>query len=334
MTFGKVKGQARAARILSGMLEGGRVPNALLFTGMDGIGKTLMAVEFARALLCAERQGPAAACGFCSDCLAVDRRIHPDLALVNSQYQALLEEKEPEKQKILHVDTICHVRRDMEMPSMLGRWKIAVIEDAHRMNASAANALLKNLEEPIPRSLWILVTSGREQLPRTIPSRCFAVPFVPLAEAAVRVILEDQGVAPERAAVAAALCEGSASRALELAAGDYPEALYSGPLAAFQAADSLPREGYLARSQVEAALFALSQDLRLKHLQGALPFARVERPLRELVRLRQALRSNADPKVVLTLAGLAVESALRQGPEAPEGAGRSPLAGRSVSSSL
>ena len=308
MNFGKVKGQARAAKLLSGLLESGRVPNALLFAGMDGIGKTLMAVEFARALLCADRS-PQWACGFCPDCLAVDKRIHPDLALVNAQYQAALEEKEPEKQKILHVDTICHVRRDMEMPSMLGRWKIAVIEEAHRMNASAANALLKNLEEPIPRSLWILVTSGREQLPRTIPSRCFAVPFVPLTEAAVRAILEDQGAAPERAAVAARLCEGSASRALELAAGEYPEAFYAGPLAAFQAADSLPREGYLARGQAEAALFALSQDLRLKHLQGALPFARVERPLRELMRLRQALRSNADPKVVMTLAGLAVEDA-------------------------
>jgi DNA polymerase-3 subunit delta' len=309
MNFGRVKGQVRAARILSGLLQSGRIPNALLFTGMDGIGKTLMAVEFARALFCQERKGPGEpACGFCSDCLAVDRRNHSDLALVNGQYQAFLEEKEAEKQKILHVETICHVRRDMEMPSMLGRWKIAIIEDAHRMNSSAANALLKNLEEPIPHSLWILVTSGRDQLPRTIPSRCSAVPFVPLAEPAVRAILEDQGVAPERAAVAAGLCEGSASRALELAAGEYPEALYSGPMAAFEAADSLPRESYLARGQVEAALFALSQDLRLKHLQGGLPFARVERPLRELVRLRQALRSNADPKVVLTLAGLAVES--------------------------
>ncbi len=308
MTFGKVKGQARAAKILSGLLESDRIPNALLFTGMDGIGKTLMAVEFARALLCQDRS-PAGACGFCSDCLAVDRRNHPDLALVNAQYQALLEEKEPEKQKILHIDTICHVRRDMGMPSMLGRWKIAVIENAHRMNASAANALLKNLEEPIPRSLWVLVTSGREQLPRTIPSRCFAVPFAPLADETVRAILEDQGVDPERAEAVAGLGEGSASRALELAAGEYPKALRAGPLAAFQAADNLPREGYLARSQVESALFALSQDLRLKHLQGALSFAQVERPLRELVRLRQALRSNADAKIVLTLAGLAAESA-------------------------
>jgi DNA polymerase-3 subunit delta' len=308
MTFGKVKGQSRAAKILTGMLASGRIPAAMVFHGMEGAGKTLMAVELARALLCGDRKGPAEpACGFCSDCLSVDRRNHPDLALVNAQYQAALLEADAAKQKSLRVGTIRHLRRDMELRSLTGNWKVAVVEDAHTMEIEAANALLKILEEPNAKTLWLLVTSQRERMPRTVLSRCFSVAFAPLCGAMVRQILEDQGIDPARAAVAAELCEGSAGRALELAAGQYPEALYAGPLAAFKAADSLPREGYLARSQVEAALFALSQDLRLKHLQGGLPFARVERPLRELVRLRQALRSNADPKVVLTLAGLAVE---------------------------
>jgi len=191
----------------------------------------------------------------------------------------------------------------------MGNWKIAVVEDAHTLEIESANALLKILEEPNPRTLWILVTSQRERMPRTVLSRCFSVSFAPLASEAVRDILDGQGVAPERAAQVAELCEGSAARALELAAGDYPESLTAGPLAAFAAADDLPREGYLARTQVEAALFALAQDLRLQHLKGELPFARVERPLREIVRLRQALRSNVDPKAVLTLACLAAEEA-------------------------
>jgi len=308
MTFGKVKGQARAAKVLSGILASGRIPAAVVFHGMEGTGKTLMAVEFARTLLCRQRQGgESAACGCCSDCLSVDKRIHPDLAVVNAQYQAALLEGDAAKQKSLRVDTIRHLRRDMEMRSLMGSWKIAVVEDAHTLEIEASNALLKILEEPDPKTLWLLVTSQRERVPRTVLSRCFSVAFSPLPVAVVADILEAEGVAPEEAATAAALCEGSAGRALELAAGEYPQALYAGPLAAFQAADSLPREGYLARGQTEAALFALSQDLRLKHLQGGLSFARVERPLRELVRLRQALRSNADPKVVMTLAGLAVE---------------------------
>ncbi|MBI5241389.1 MAG: hypothetical protein HY926_13025 [Elusimicrobia bacterium] len=310
MNFGKVQGQARAAKTLSGLLAAERIPSALVFHGMEGTGKTLVAVEFAKTLICRDRKGPdRPACGFCTDCLSVDRRIHPDLALVNADYQAALLEADAAKQKSVRVDTVRRVRRDMELSSLTGNWKVAVVEDAHTLEIEAANALLKILEEPNPRTLWVLVTAQRERLPRTVLSRCFSVAFAPLSSVLVRRILEDAGTDPQRAASAAELCEGSASRALELAAGEYPQALQAGPLAAFAAADGLPREGYLARSQAESALFALSQDLRLKHLSGALPFARVERPLRELLRLRAALRANADPRSIMILAGLAAETA-------------------------
>ncbi len=310
MNFGKVQGQGRAARLLCGLLAAERIPSALVFHGMEGTGKALTAVEFAKTLLCRDRRGPSdGACGLCSDCLSVDRRNHPDLSLVNAAYQASLLEADAAKQKSLRVDTVRRVRRDMEMSSLTGNWKVAVLEDAHTMEPEAANALLKILEEPNPRTLWILVTAARERLPRTVLSRCFSVAFAPLSSLLVRKILEDAGTDPERAAAAAELCEGSASRALELAAGEYPGAFRAGPLAAFAAADGLPREGYLARAQAEAALFALSQDLRLRHLSGELSFVRVERPLRELSRLRGALRSNADPRSVMILAGLAAEAA-------------------------
>ena len=308
MTFGAVRAQERAAKVLSGMLETGRIPAAMIFYGPEGTGKALLAIEFAKALLCQKRgQGPA--CGQCRDCQAVDKRIHTDLTVVNAHYQAALLEAEPAKQKTLRVDTIRRLRKDMEMRSLTGGWKIAVMEDAHTLELESANALLKIIEEPNPQILWILATSQRERLPRTVLSRCFSVSCAPLPAAVVAAILEERGVEPHRAAAAAELCEGSAGRALELAAGDYPESLMVGPLAPFEAADGLPREAYLARAEVEAALFALSQDIRLKHLRGARTFAQVERPLRELLRLRQALRCNADPKVVLTLAGLAAEQA-------------------------
>ena len=311
MIFDRVKGQVRAAKVLSGMLATGRIPAAVAFCGMEGTGKTLMAREFAQVLLCQERGAPdRPSCRRCTDCVSVDKGIHPDLTMVNAQYQAGLLEADPAKQKTLRVDTIRHLRKDMEMRSFGGGWKIAIVEDAHTLEIEAANALLKILEEPNPKTLWILATSQRERMPRTVLSRCFSVAFAPLSSAIIQEILEHNGVASERAAVAAALCDGSASRALELAASDYPESILAGPLAAFAAADSLPREAYLARVQVEAALFSLAQALRLKHLQGALPFSRVERPLRELLRLRQALRCNADPKTVLTLAGLASEAVL------------------------
>ena len=309
MIFAKIKGQAPAARVLAGMLQTGRIPPAMLFRGMEGTGKTLMAIEFAKTLLCRERgnfDNPA--CGACSDCLAADKGLHPDLTLVNARYQAALLDEDEAKQKTLRVDTIRRLRKDMEMRSLSGGWKIAIVENAHTLEIEAANALLKILEEPNPRSMWILASSERERLPRTVVSRCFSVLFKPLSVEIVRGILKKRGLSPARAERLAELSEGSASRAMALAASDYPQSLTAGPLAFLEAVTALPREGYLARAQVETALFALAQDLRLRHLSGERNFDQVERPLTEIARLRQALRSNADPKAVLILASLAVQS--------------------------
>lgn len=305
MSFTQAKGQTRAERILSGLLKTGRIPAALLFVGPDGVGKTAIAHDFAKALVCpsaAEGQDP---CGLCGECQAVDRRMHLDVKAVNQDYQTSLNEGEVAKGATLKVDTILHLRHDMEMQSMLGRWKVAVIEDAHTLENESANALLKILEEPPQKTLWILCTSQKERLPKTIPSRCFSIPFSPLPPAVVAAALEREGIPAERAARLAALSEGSVSRARQLALGPgYPESLLELPLSPLTASEGLPKEAYLARAQVEGALYSLSQHLRLRHLDGLVPFSKVERPLRELGRLRQSLRANADPRSVLLLAAL------------------------------
>ena len=113
---------------------------------------------------------------------------------------------------------------------------------------------------------------------------------------------------PKTAKRLAALSDGSAGRALELADDDgLPKD--GGPLAAVTASDGLPKDLAAARVKVERALYSLGQELRRRHLEGESSFSKVEGPLRELSRLRAALRANADPKLILTLASLEAEAA-------------------------
>ena len=253
----------------------------------------------------------------CPSCLQAEKGLDPDIQVVNAAYQASIAQEDPAKQRSIKIDTLRHLIKDFGLRSMFGRWKTAIIEDAHLLVTEAANAMLKSLEEPPARTLWILVTHQSERLLGTIRSRCQRVPFSPLPKETVARFLEDRGCPPEEAASLARRSGGSPGRALALRENPLPDpADWAGdPLAPFRLAETLPRELHLSRPLVEAQLGRMAWHLRGR--EDGLSF-RSRAALRELMSLRKALASNADPRLVLELAALKLQQAAGMGPPSSE----------------
>ena len=200
-----------AARSLLSRPEG--FPHALLVHGPRGIGKHALALNLARGLLCENRRLDGLACGACVGCILAVAGQHPDLMRIE------LLVIDPQEDTIELVDTIAIDRirsltEFVQLTSHRQRAKVAVIAPAERMNAAAANALLKTLEEPPPGTYLILVSDGPGRMPATLSSRCrkLAAPLPTRDESLAW--LSAQGVdAPD---VALAQAAGTPLRALAM----------------------------------------------------------------------------------------------------------------------
>jgi len=184
-----------------GRAQPGAMTHAWLFTGPPGSGRSVAARAFAAALLC-----PSGGCGHCASCHQVLAGTHADLMLIR-----------PEGLSYGVKQTRELVLRAAGQP-IGGRWQIVLFEDADRCTEQAANALLKAIEEPAPRTVWLLCAPSAEDLVPTIRSRCRVVTLVVPASAAVaKVLVTRDGIDPARALAAARAAQGHVGRARRLA---------------------------------------------------------------------------------------------------------------------
>jgi len=139
-----------------------RFPHALLLQGAEGLGKQHLAAWLAAAVLCDNSKPTLRVCGACASCLLINAHSHPDLLWVAPE----------ESKQQISVEQVRAATARLTQTSYRQGYKVAVIEPAHLMTASAANSLLKTLEEPTPRSALILVTSQPSSLLPTVRSRC------------------------------------------------------------------------------------------------------------------------------------------------------------------
>lgn len=195
----QIRGQDRAVALLRRALAADRVAHAYVFAGPPGCGKHTSGLALAAALCC-ERE-PGEGCGFCSSCERIAAGHHPDVQTLEPQGAA----------QIVPIEAIrTRVLMQLGHPPHEGRARVFLIEEAASLQNAAANALLKTLEEPPPRTHFVLCTTAPDQLLPTIRSRCHRVSFAALP-ADVRAELAGDSEAASRAQKRAFALE-SASR--------------------------------------------------------------------------------------------------------------------------
>ncbi|OQR64734.1 DNA polymerase III subunit delta' [Streptomyces maremycinicus] len=189
--------------------EASSMTHAWLITGPPGAGRAQVARAFAAALQCVSPDralGGVPGCGFCDGCHTALVGTHADVntvAAVGSQ--------------ILAEDMRDTVRKSYTSPAT-GRWQIILVEDAERLNEKSANAVLKAVEEPAPRTVWLLCAPSLEDVLPTIRSRCRHLNLrTPSVDAVADMLVRREGIEPAVAAAAARATQGHVERARRLA---------------------------------------------------------------------------------------------------------------------
>ncbi|MCQ2051025.1 MAG: DNA polymerase III subunit delta [Bacteroidaceae bacterium] len=212
--FNRVIGQQDIKDLLLDYARTGNIPHAILMEGPRGTGKLQSAISFAQYLLCHDPQ-ETDSCGKCSSCFKTSKFIHPDLHFIFPIYKKRSEDKplsdefldkwrtlllsrdyfeledwleilEPDQKQVsIYVHDIDNINARLQLTSASGSYRAVIIWLPERMNESASNKLLKLLEEPPAKSLFMLVSETPDMLLDTIISRCRRISFKPLEQGTI-----------------------------------------------------------------------------------------------------------------------------------------------------
>jgi len=205
MSFSRIIGYDRNTALLRRALATGKLSHAYLFYGIDSSGMRETAIALIEAIFCNGTDG----CGECPSCRKVAGLRHPDLHHVQPDGA------------FIKIDQIRELQKELSYRPFEAPKKACIIEDADKMNTSAANAFLKTLEEPSGDAILILITTRVDAVLPTVLSRCQQLRFPSLPTETIASQLREKGADQDSARIAAALAEGSFERAQEIIEGDW-----------------------------------------------------------------------------------------------------------------
>ena len=206
-SFSAVLGHEDAKRHLKAALSAGQMSHAYIIEGAAGVGKSLLADAFVKALLCENRRENGDSCGICPSCRRLEHGSYPDV-----RYIAPAEGKSSISVKQIRENLVA----DINIRPYLGQFKVYILEKADTLTPEAQNAMLKTIEEPPAYGLILLLAESSASFLPTVISRCVKIALQPLSQDLILQGLENNGIQGERAKLAASSSQGSLGRALLL----------------------------------------------------------------------------------------------------------------------
>lgn len=287
-----VIGHTREIQTLQAFIRSGRVPHALLFSGLKGLGKTMVAVEFFKALNCLTSPGDP--CDRCRSCLKTDNATHPDLLTLNPNGA------------LIKVEDVRAVLNDLGLKPFEARYRLVLVEPAEQLNEASSNAMLKTLEEPPDTTIFLLVSHKPKLLLPTILSRCQEIRFSPI-EASPTAVPVDPALLRLTAGTIGGLAESDRERIGEMRAAVLKIFEQGDPLAPAAKNIAADTEAPLWLAVIESFLrdiMVLSQggdriiheelrDLRLPEIS----LSQIEPVLDSLSGIRRGLKQNLNLKI-------------------------------------
>ncbi|ADJ26000.1 DNA-directed DNA polymerase, delta prime subunit [Dehalogenimonas lykanthroporepellens BL-DC-9] len=229
---------------------GGGIPG-LIFVAPEHGSKHTLATRFTQVLNCTADEAP---CGQCDTCIKIDRGLFPDL-----QYIHLASDENNKKKTEIAIDQIRELIHQISFPPYQGRYRVVVVEEADKLSLSAANALLKTIEEPPDNTVFILLTARVEAIPETIRSRCFLLELPRTRSELVRhFLIEKYCLSEDRAGIITRIADGHPGLAVACVSDD---TLISNSHAAFDKLLEILTSGFRTRFDIAVVLSGkFSQD--------------------------------------------------------------------------
>jgi len=203
-----------AVDLLREHVVNGSLRHAYLFTGPQGVGRRTLALRLAQAINCPQPLAPGEPCRACRTCTQIEQMQHPDLSIVQAEVEG----------GTLKVEQVRELQHSLALTPYAARYRVAILLRFEEAHASAANALLKTLEEPAPQVVLVVTAESAEVLLPTVVSRCEVLRLRPAAVDEVSQALQARGsMSPEQASLLAHISGGRVGYALRLS--ETPELL-------------------------------------------------------------------------------------------------------------